>query len=52
MFRKQGIPSFAIELTKLYFSAYFVHWHIFTFTKRSSEDRLCIQFVSLVWYDV
>jgi hypothetical protein len=24
MIHKQGIPSFAMELTKLYFSAYFV----------------------------
>jgi hypothetical protein len=50
MLRKQGIPSFETELMKLYFSAYFVPWHISIFMKHSSEDRLRIQFMSLVRY--
>jgi hypothetical protein len=36
MLHKQGIPSFATELTKLYFFG-FVPWHIFIFTEHSPK---------------
>jgi hypothetical protein len=32
----------------MYFSAYFVPWHLFMLRKAFSEDRLHFQFVSLV----
>jgi hypothetical protein len=50
MLRKQAIPSFAIELTKLYFSAYFVPWHIFIFTKHS--PKIDFVFNSCHWCDM
>jgi hypothetical protein len=52
MIREQGIPSFCNRFDETLFLSLhctLVHFH---FYKAFSEDRLRIQFVSLVRYDV